>query len=1143
MAGGLTDMTNYSFGLTKVYKSATGRVVVSSIGYFLLSVFVTGFLAGCHNIKADQPQQQKLFTLLSSATTKVDFNNKLTEGLNTNILMYEYFYNGGGVAIGDLNNDGLEDIYFTANMEDNKLYMNAGGLKFEDITAEAGVAGRRGPWKTGVTMVDINGDQRLDIYVCYSGKLSGSKRTNQLFINEGAGADGIPHFTEQAGLYGVADSAYTTHAVFFDYDRDTDLDLLLLNHNPKRINNLNDFTIAHLLKDPSSTMGMKLLRNNKNHFEDVTEDARLLKSSLSYGLGISVSDVNSDGWPDIYLSNDYDVPDYLYINNGNGTFTDRLGESIGHTSHFSMGNNIADINNDALPDIYTLDMLPEDNHRQKLLFSPDNYAAFDLKVRVGFHNQYMRNMFHVNNGDGTFSEIGHLSGISNTDWSWAPLFADFDNDGWKDLFVTNGFVRDFTNMDFVRFVNDRFASGKEVWRKDLLEIVQQMPSSDVVNYIFKNKDGLTFENMNPQWGIEIASNSNGAAWADLDNDGDLDLVVNNINREAFIYRNESNKFSANHYLKINLNGAGLNTGGFGAKVTIYRGRKIQYLEQMPSRGYQSAVSPTLHFGLGEDPEIDSLKIIWQDGKQQLILNPPVDQLLTLRESNAAKAGVAEHVAIVPLFEEIKFPLLFEHQTDNVNDFKRQPLMVNPQSFAGPCMAKGDVNNDGLEDIYVGGGVDQSGALFLQQKSGSYIKQLNIDFEKDNQSDDTDATFFDANNDGFIDLYVCSGGYHHYLPDDAALQDRLYLNDGTGNFKRDHHALPELRVSKSCVRVSDINDDGYPDLFVGGRVIPGRYPETPSSYLLRNDGHGKFIDVTSSLAPVLRTIGMVTDAVWTDLNNDHKEDLILVGEWMPVTVLLRKQNTFVDHTLEFFENHYSGWWNKILADDFNGDGKVDLVIGNHGLNSQCTVSDAEPAELYYGDFDKNGSVDPFLCFYIQHKSYPYVTRDELIEQLGMMRSRYPNYATYADASITDIFTSEELRSFRRLNANLLETSYFESTSNGKFIKRSLPVQAQYAPIFSFLSIDYNQDGFKDLLLCGNSTKARLRFGSYDANHGILLTGDGTGKFSYVSQHQSSFHLKGDVRSILEVDNTLFFGINQKPVQAYRLKNHKSSNINY
>lgn len=1100
---------------------------------FLLALF---FFSACQDVAendASDPEipANPLFTLLSPQETRVDFQNTLNEGLNTNILMYEYFYNGGGVAAGDLNGDSLIDLYFTANMTNNKLYLNQGDLKFQDVTAISGASGIPGPWKTGVAMADVNGDGRLDIYVSYSGALPDEKRRNQLFINKGTSSNGTPLFQDMAADYGLASAAYSNQIYFFDYDRDGDLDALLLNHNPKNLPVLNVTATKAVLQKDDPLQGVRLYKQENETFTDATLEAGISSSALTYGLGIGITDINEDGWPDFYISNDYAVPDYLYLNNQDGTFTDRIKESMGQNSHFSMGNDVADINNDGLSDIVTLDMLPEDNYRQKLLLAPDNYTKFDLNEQSGFHRQYMRNMLQLNNGNGTFSEIGQMAGISNTDWSWAALLADYDNDGWKDLFITNGYFRDYTNLDFIKYMDDYVQSKGRLVRDDVLEIISHMPASNVVNYMYANQAGERFLNKTTDWGLNRPSNSNGAAYADLDNDGDLDLIVNNINQAAYILRNETQQQLDRHYLQVRLKGAGKNTQGIGAKVIIYHNGQSQQLEQYLSRGYLSTVSPLLHFGLGTTTTLDSVVVIWPSGKQQVLTNVAANQVLDVSETEATETWRPSG-ASPSLFTEVPSPVQHTEPAMQVRDFNRQPLLLSELSYMGPLLLQVDLDGDDRIDVLIGGGEGQAASLYLQTGDGQFRLSRVPAFEADRAAVDGAAVAFDANGDDYPDLYIAGGGYHDFEARDARLQDRLYLNDGSGNFTKAANALPQMLVSKSTVVAKDMNGDGHQDLFVGGRVIPGRYPETPASYLLINDGTGQFTDQTQTLAPEFKELGMVTDAAWADLDQDGQEELLIVGEWMPLSVYRLKDGRLEKSTEDFFDREYRGWWNTIQLDDLNGDQRPDLVLGNIGTNTQFRMSEEEPAELYYADFDDNGSVDPIFCFYIQGKSYPYVTRDEMLGQLSGLRSRYTTYKDYADLSIGDIFATEELRNARRLEANYMETALFLSGAGTKFRPAALPAEAQYAPVYTITVLDYDQDGHQDLLLCGNNTHAKLRLGRFDANYGLLLKGNGRGDFEYIDQKTSGFALKGDVRSVIQLGDMLLFGMSEGPVKAYR-----------
>ncbi|MDO7848479.1 VCBS repeat-containing protein [Hymenobacter sp. M29] len=1094
-------------------------------------------LAGC---QAKQPEAglPTLFQLVAPAKSHVTFRNDLQEDEFTNVLVYEYTYNGGGVALGDVNGDGLDDIYFTANKGSNRLYLNQGHLQFQDVTAAAGVGLAEG-WKTGVTMVDLNADGRLDMYVCRSGDRPGRLRQNQLFINQGADARGVPHFTEQAAACGLADSAFSTQAVFFDYDQDRDLDMLLLNHSPRRFEGLDEFYIRQLMATPDALTGLKLYRNEGGapgrlpQFREVATAAGLLNARLSFGLGASVADVNNDGWPDIYVSNDYLTPDCLYINNKNGTFTDQLSQQIGHTSLSSMGNDAADLNNDGYADICTLDMLPEGNRRQKLLFASDNFEQFRTRENAGLHKQYMRNMLQLNNGNGSFSEVGQLAGIAATDWSWAPLLADFDNDGWKDLFVTNGFLHDYTNLDFLKYMGD-FLHDRQgnVQRNNLLELVRKMPSSNVVGYAFRNIGGARFANVSMAWGITTPANSNGAAYADLDNDGDLDLVVNNINAEAFIYRNDASKLLKNKTLRVKLQGEGQNRLGLGTKVTLFSGGHLQTQEQLVGRGYESSVSPVLHFGLGQRP-IDSVLVVWPGGRRQVVRPAAGQQLLVLREANGQPAGPTSQ-SFSPVFTAATSPIRAVATENDVNDFKRQPLMVNSLSYGGPYLVQGDVNNDGRADLFMGGTVGHPSRVFVQRAGGVFAEVPQPALHADSLQEASAAAFLDVDGDGDQDLYVGTGGYDNFLPEDPLLQDRLYLNDGRGHFSASPPgSLPPMRTSTGCVRAADVNSDGHPDLFVGGRVVPGRYPEAPASYLLVGDGHGHFADQTARYAPALRQLGMVTDAAWVDLNGDQRPDLITVGEWLPVQVWLNEPGRLVDRTATYLPARLRGWWNTLLVHDLNGDHKPDLVVGNMGLNTQCRASAQQPAELVYKDFDDNGAIDPILCMYAQDQSYPFVSRDELLDQISMTRSRFPSYASYSEARLPDIFSPEELKDAHVLRASCLQTTCFLSTPQTRYRLAPLPAEAQYTPIYALATLDYDHDGHPDLLLGGNITHSRIRFGNSDAGQGLLLRGDGRGGFATVPQRQSGLRVAGDIRSFAQVGRTLLVGRNNLPVQAYQL----------
>ncbi|MEZ4775120.1 MAG: VCBS repeat-containing protein [Bacteroidia bacterium] len=1086
---------------------------------------------------------EKPFSLLSSNESGISFRNILQESDQFNVLNYGYFYNGGGVAVGDINNDGLSDIYFTGNLVSSHLYLNKGNLYFEEIADEAGVKAE-GLWNTGVSMADVNADGWLDIYVSRSAAANPQSRKNLLFINN--------HdltFTEQGELYGVADPGYSTQGVFFDYDRDGDLDLFVLNHSVQEYAGFSQL-LPQLKNRENAFYGDKLYRNDQipppgepqGKFKNITDDSGILTNVLGFGLGVGVADFNRDGWPDIYVSNDYNEPDYLYINQQNGAFKESLAEYLDHVSLFSMGSDIGDINNDGLPDILSLDMLPDDPYRQKMSTGADNYEKNQRLVSSGFQKQFMRNMLQINNGNGTFTEAGQLAGISNTDWSWAALFADYDNDGFQDLFVTNGYKRDYTNMDFMAFAADeKIKSEKENNSIAVKDLLSKMPPIDVHNYIFKNNGDLTFTEKTNEWGFEKIFLSNGAAYGDLDNDGDLDLVVNNVNETASVYRNNLTRSDSSHFLRIKLHGEENNRFSTGAEVCVVIKEANKRISQtlIPVRGFQSSVEPILFFGLGKISEIQKIEIRWPNGESQTIDSPPIDTLLEIKQQNAVFAGKEEEIP--PLFSTISSPLPFEyqHHENPFVDFKTQPLIPHFLSTQGPKIAKGDVNGDGKTDLFIGGAKGFSGEILLQQADQSWKPFPQPALEADAASEDMEALFFDADNDGDMDLYVTSGGYE-FAPDDPALQDRLYINNGKGNFNLSVNALPAMLTSTACISAADIDGDGDLDLFAGGRLIPGNYPLPARSYVLENDGKGNFSDITQTLCPALLQPGMVTDALWSDINGDTRPDLVVVGEWMPVRMFIRKETTLEEITGTNGLENSQGWWNVLSAADMDNDGDIDFVAGNYGLNSQIKVSQSEPATIYTKDFDDNGTIDPILCYFLEGKSYPMAWKDDLIGQLPKLKGKFIKYSDYASATISDIFSPEELEGAEVLNARTFATSYIENLGNNQFRLTPLPIQAQVSPVYAITLEDVNADQYPDIILAGNLSGTRVKLGAYDGNHGVILAGNGNGTFSTINPMHAGLKIKGDVRDMVFVGDQkgkmlIVVRNNQEP-EFYRLNQY-------
>jgi hypothetical protein len=1067
--------------------------------FFFCFIFLYAF-TGCENT-------EQLFTQLSPSSTGIKFQNILQETDEFNVLTYGYLYNGGGVAVGDINNDSLPDLYFTGNMVGSRLYLNNGDFKFEEIAKNAGVFAE-GNWNTGATMADVNGDGYLDIYVCKSAALNPERRRNQLFIN-----NGDLTFTEMGKKYGVDDSGYSTQAAFFDYDNDGDLDLYILNHSTQEFAGLGKIS-KHNKNRKNKAYSDKLMKNDNGKFIDVSDEVGLISNVLGFGLGIAISDLNNDGWLDIYISNDYNEQDYLYFNNGDGTFKESLEDYIGHVSLYSMGSDIADINNDGFTDIMTLDMLPEHNYRIKMTSGPDNYEKLSYLSKNGFYHQTMRNMLHLNQGGDYFSEIGQFSGISNTDWSWASLFTDLDNDGYKDLFITNGYKKDYTNMDFMNYVvQERINEKKSNEKINLTELIKKMPSTIEENYTYKNNGDLTFTKVNKAWGLDQKTLSNGAAYVDLDNDGDMDLVVNNIDEKASIFRNNSEKLTQNNYLKIALEGEGKNKFGVGSKVKVTSGEMTQTQELLNTRGYQSSVDFNLNFGVGKSKIIDRIEVVWPNQKKQVITAVQPNQKLTLFQKDATINVERKKLTKTKLFQEAT-PIDFTHKENNYNDFKREIMLPHMLSTLGPKLAVGDVNGDGLEDAFIGGAKGASGAIFLQTRLGGFVKSSKIDLESDAASEDMGAIFFDADGDRDLDLFVVSGG-NEFEKTDPNLKDRLYINKGKGNFIKSKGNLPDYVTSGSIVKAADYDSDGDLDLFVGGRILPNEYPYAPQSSLLQNNGIGVFQDVTESIANGLKNIGMVSDALWTDFNGDNLPDLMLVGEWMPLTLFINQNGNFENISEKVGFKNSEGWWNAIEQGDFDHDGDMDYVAGNFGLNSQLKTSVKYPIGIYAKDYDNNGSVDPILSCYDEGKNYPVFSKDDIQQQLTILKNRFVKYNEYAGLTIDQVFTPKELQGAKVLYAKNFETSYIENLGNGQFKISALPKESQFSPIHGLSLGDFNQDGNLDVLLGGNFTASRVKFGHYDAIKGICFLGDGSGQFSYLDASESGLMVSGEVRDIQKI----------------------------
>ncbi len=1118
----------------------------------------------CSTIFLDCTHKKGLFEQVPGTSTGILFNNTIQENDSINVLDYENVYNGGGVGIGDFNNDGLSDIYFTGNLVSNKLYLNKGNFKFEDITDIAAVGGA-GRWCRGVAVVDINNDGWQDMYVCTSIKKDAAQRKNLLYVNQGL-KNGVPVFKEMAAEYGLDDTTYSTMADFFDYDNDGDLDVFIAVNEIIHGDYPNKFRPRMLHGEHPSTG--RLYKNEWNDslkhpvFTNVSKEAGITIEGYSHG--VAVADINQDGWKDIYISNDYLSNNILYINNGDGTFTDKVTSYFKHTAANAMGNDVVDLNNDGRPDVVEMDMNPEDNYRKKMMLNANSYQTYQNSDYFGYQYQYVRNVVQLNDGprflnndsvgDPVFSEIGFFSGVSETDWSWTPLVADFDNDGWRDMIITNGFPKDVTDHDFIAFRNESFSIAS---KKQLLE---QIPAVKIHNYAFRNRGDMHFENVSADWGLTEPTFSNGAAYVDLDNDGDLDVVINNINDPASVYKNvNSNKKSIANYLNIRLLGEGLNKNGFGAWVELHDGKQLQVYEHTPYRGYLSSVQADPHFGVGASARIDSVIIKWPGGKMQVIKNVPVNQTLIVSASDAHEqySWQVKSKTAAPLFTEISREVgdTFQQKETDFVDFNIQKLLPHKFSENGPALASGDLTGDGLDDMVIGGSFSHSATIMVQQKNGTFTEKELIPGATlaTKRWEDLGILLFDADGDKDLDIYIASGGYENESQSEP-YADKLYINDGRGNFTINDAALPLNKNSKSCVRAADYDKDGDLDVFVAGRVDPWKYPNPVSSSIYRNDSKNgviKFTDVTSTVAPTLGKVGLVCDAIFTDFNNDGWQDLILCGEWMPITFLKNNHGVFQDATTTSGISKQLGWWTSLLPGDFDNDGDIDYIAGNLGLNSFYRASDKEPVHLYAKDFDNNGNLDAIPTLYLpasqqdlEKKEFAAHTRDDLTKQMIGFKSKFQNYNSYAAATFSQMFSPEELKGARVLTANWLANSYIKNNGDGTFQVSPLPPSVQYTCMNGMLAEDFDGDGNLDVLITGNDYSTEVSVGRYDAGNGLYLKGNGKGGFLPVTIQQSGWFVPGNSKALVKLQGTnnrelLASAANRGPLKIFRVNKNRPS----
>lgn len=1071
------------------------------------------------NISKKAPQ---LFELLDQSQTNISFVNQVSETHLMNALNYDYMYNGAGVSVGDFNADGLPDIYFAANFIPNRLYLNKGNLSFEDITDISRTAGEAG-FYTGTTVVDINADGLLDIYVCKSGAFPEAEmRKNELYVNQGNNADGFPVFKEEADKYHLDLPHYSTQASFFDYDRDGDLDMFLINHN---VNSEVHYALETYRKQSSPETSDRLFRNDDQTFVDISEEAGLVHDGIGFGLGVAVGDLNNDHWPDIIVGQDFASKDRMYLNQQDGTFKEIASEATGHLSNFSMGNDIADINNDGWLDFMSLDMVSEDNYGIKASMSGMNPARFQDMLDQGFHFQYMYNTLQLNNGalhkhQPYFSDIAELAGVSSTDWSWGPLFFDMDNDGDKDLFISNGIKRDFRNVDYLHYreraeqtylekvKNVSSALKTLAQQQHDADLIQRMPPRKKNNYFYENNGNLTFSKRNQEWGVEKIDASNGAAYADFDNDGDLDLVTNNMDDPASIYRNNSREMGLGHFIKIELKGPENNPNGIGSRISLRKGNQTQIVEQYVSRGFQSSVDHILHFGLGNHEENIIIEILWPDGSKQQIQTTTFNQTLTVDHAESNKTDAPE-IARPGLFRDITTErnLIHYARENEFDDFQRESLLPHKMSQEGPALAVGDINQDGLDDLFVGGAKGFAGILFQQKSDGTFQSLASAAFQNSKTCEDVDARFFDADGDEDLDLYVVSGS-NEDAPGSEFYKDRIYLNEN-GRFLLAKNAFDqEIRASGSVIRPYDFDGDGDLDLFVGGRQAPGQYPHAGHSFFLRNDSEKDDIRFSYLKPEAMNMLGMVTDASWADINGDQQAELIVLGEWMPILIF----EVDTDGQMKALESNIqdlSGWWFSLEMADMDQDGDMDMIAGNLGLNSKYKASADEPFQIYADDFDQTGTLDIVLGYHQDGKRYPLRGRECSSNQMPFLKQKFPNYHSFASASIEEVYGEENLEKALQFSATTFANTYFENTGSGQFKITPLPPMAQSTSIREILTLDVNEDGKQDVLLFGNMYGFEVETPRQDAGYGLFLANTGEGGLRTVMPHKSGLFVKGDV----------------------------------